>query len=198
MREAQQTVNPRTGKIERVFVNLEAVYPNAEDPLAAEFCFEELRAAHRGWMKYDWAAINRQEAESQKQERAKKENQERMALKPKENTQSPVKGPAATLAKGLKQSLVLNDVNDENAPPSQEEIQRAKMLKKQRKEERANRTRKIKVVEEVQNETQTSKSNPGMLFPTYAYIRSPSKSWFAHGTQDQTQEECRTDHDHQH
>ena len=60
------------------------------------------------------------------------------------------------LTKGLKQSVALNDVNDENAPPSQEEIQRAKMLKKQRKEERANRTRKIQVME-VRNEAQTSK-----------------------------------------
>ncbi|GME32882.1 putative checkpoint protein kinase protein [Neofusicoccum parvum] len=159
MREAQQTVNPRTGKIERVFVNLEAVYPNADDPMAAEFCFEELRATHRGWMKYDWAVINRQEAEKRKQERAKKEIQERKVLKPKD-PQSPMKDPAATLAKGLKQSLVLNDVNDENAPPSQEEIQRAKMLKKQRKEERANRTRKIKVTE-VHNETQTIRANLG-------------------------------------
>lgn len=159
MREAQQTLNPRTGKVERVFVNLEAVYPNAEDPMAAEFCFEELRARHRGWMDYDWKEINRQEVEKRKQEQMKKENKERNVLKPKD-PQSPMRDPAAMLAKGLKQSVVLNDVNDENAPPSQEEIQRAKMLKKQRKEERANRTRKIKVME-VQNETQTIRANLG-------------------------------------
>ncbi|EKG09345.1 hypothetical protein MPH_13659 [Macrophomina phaseolina MS6] len=159
MREAQQTVNPRTGKIERVFVNLEAVYPNAKDPTAAEFCFEELRARHRGWMKYDWKEINRQEAEARKQEQVKKEHKERKILNPKD-PQSPMRDPAAMLAKGLKQSVALNDVNDENAPPSQEEIQRAKMLKKQRKEERANRTRKIKVME-VQNETQTIRANLG-------------------------------------
>ncbi|KAL1615029.1 protein kinase [Diplodia seriata] len=160
MREAQQTVNMRTGKIERVFVNLEAVYPNADDPMAAEFCFEELRARHRGWMQYDWKAINRQDAEKRKQERARKEQKARNVLKPKDPQQSPMKDPAAMLAKSLQQSVALNDVNDENAPPSQEEIQRAKMLKKQRKEERANRTRKIKVME-VQNETQTIRANLG-------------------------------------
>ncbi|KAL8740060.1 MAG: hypothetical protein Q9184_008535, partial [Pyrenodesmia sp. 2 TL-2023] len=39
--EQQQTTNPKTGKVERVFVNLEAVYPNPENP-AEEYSFEEL------------------------------------------------------------------------------------------------------------------------------------------------------------
>lgn len=46
-------VNPKTGKAERVFVNLEAVYPNEDDP-SEEFSFEELRAMSRGWAARDW------------------------------------------------------------------------------------------------------------------------------------------------
>ena len=46
-------MNPRTGKTERVFVNLEAVYPNPEDH-DEEYSFEELRAKHRGWLHKSW------------------------------------------------------------------------------------------------------------------------------------------------
>ena len=46
-------VNPRTGKVERVFVNLEAVYPNPNDS-NEEYSFEELRAKHRGWLDRSW------------------------------------------------------------------------------------------------------------------------------------------------
>lgn len=53
--EQQQTTNPKTGKIERVFVNLEAVYPDPHDP-TLEFSFEELRARARGWSDRDWTA----------------------------------------------------------------------------------------------------------------------------------------------
>ena len=53
--ERQQIINPRTGKIERVFVNLEAVYPNPDDP-NEEMSFEELRAKARGWLHKDWPA----------------------------------------------------------------------------------------------------------------------------------------------
>lgn len=53
--DRQQITNPRTGKVERVFVNLEAVYPNPNDP-NEEMSFEELRAKARGWLHRDWAA----------------------------------------------------------------------------------------------------------------------------------------------
>ncbi|KAI9812049.1 MAG: hypothetical protein M1827_004942 [Pycnora praestabilis] len=50
----QEVVIPRTGKAERVFVNLEAVYPNPADP-SEEMSFDELRAIHRGWLNKDWS-----------------------------------------------------------------------------------------------------------------------------------------------
>lgn len=46
-------VNSKTGRPERVFVNLEAVYPNSADP-SEEMSFDELRALHRGWADKDW------------------------------------------------------------------------------------------------------------------------------------------------
>jgi checkpoint serine/threonine-protein kinase len=49
----REAVNPRTGRRERVFVNLEAVYPDYRNP-AKEISFEELRAMHRGWTNKDW------------------------------------------------------------------------------------------------------------------------------------------------
>jgi checkpoint serine/threonine-protein kinase len=49
----QLTVNPRTGKNERIFVNLEAVYPTPEQS-GTELSFEELRAGSRGWLLKTW------------------------------------------------------------------------------------------------------------------------------------------------
>jgi checkpoint serine/threonine-protein kinase len=43
------TVNQK-GRTERVFVNLEAVYPNSSDVAS----IEELRAAYRGWLSKVW------------------------------------------------------------------------------------------------------------------------------------------------
>ncbi|KAL8757743.1 MAG: hypothetical protein Q9199_001996 [Rusavskia elegans] len=60
--EQQQITNPKTGKIERVFVNLEAVYPNPNDP-AEEFSFEELRARYRGWTDKNWTADHESRAQ---------------------------------------------------------------------------------------------------------------------------------------
>jgi checkpoint serine/threonine-protein kinase len=50
----REAINPRTGRRERVFVNLEAVYPDYKNP-NHEVCFEELRAASRGWLRKDWS-----------------------------------------------------------------------------------------------------------------------------------------------
>lgn len=51
----REAVNPRTGRRERVFVDLESVYPDYRNP-AHEMSFEELRAMNRGWMGKDWRA----------------------------------------------------------------------------------------------------------------------------------------------
>jgi checkpoint serine/threonine-protein kinase len=160
LREHQQAVNPRTGRLEVVFVHLEQVYPNREDPMSEEYSFEELRAKHRGWMDYDWDAIRRQEKEQARKltesaEAAKQPKPKAAPLAPKQEPRQPPK-PKTVPLKGS----VDDDVgNDENTPPSQADVEKAKAAKKARREERANRTRKIKVmdVHEVRGETQTSK-----------------------------------------
>ncbi|KIW90232.1 uncharacterized protein Z519_08876 [Cladophialophora bantiana CBS 173.52] len=50
-KQPDQVVNPRTGRAERVFVDLEAIYPPIGDQ---EFSFEELRAMLRGWAEIHW------------------------------------------------------------------------------------------------------------------------------------------------
>ncbi|KAJ3566389.1 hypothetical protein NPX13_g7146 [Xylaria arbuscula] len=49
----QVIVNPQNGKRERIYVNLEAVYPSPEEP-GTELSFEELWAASRGWLDACW------------------------------------------------------------------------------------------------------------------------------------------------
>lgn len=50
----QVTVNPGNGKKERVFVDLRMVYPTPDEP-GTELSFEEVWAAKRGWLDYDWS-----------------------------------------------------------------------------------------------------------------------------------------------
>ncbi|KAI1383282.1 Mad3/BUB1 homology region 1-domain-containing protein [Hypoxylon trugodes] len=49
----QVIVNSQSGKRERVFVNLEAIYPTPEEP-GTELSFEELWAANQGWLDVSW------------------------------------------------------------------------------------------------------------------------------------------------
>jgi checkpoint serine/threonine-protein kinase len=154
LREHQQALNPKTGRLEVVFVDLEKVYPNYDNPMSEEYSFEELRAQHRGWMDYDWAAIRRKE-----QEEAVKAAE---AAKPKVNPLAPKQAeeqsskPKTVPLKGSIDDELVG--NDENMPPSQEDMEKAKAARRARREEKANRTRKIKVmdVKEVRSETQTS------------------------------------------
>lgn len=49
----QVTKNPASGKKERVFVDLRAIYPCPEEP-GTELSFEEIWAANRGWLGQTW------------------------------------------------------------------------------------------------------------------------------------------------
>ncbi|UKZ78049.1 hypothetical protein TrVFT333_005783 [Trichoderma virens FT-333] len=49
----QVTTHPQTGKRERIFVDLAAVYPTPEEP-GTELSFEEIIAEHRGWLNRLW------------------------------------------------------------------------------------------------------------------------------------------------
>ncbi|GKT55243.1 checkpoint serine threonine-protein kinase bub1 [Colletotrichum tofieldiae] len=49
----QIVVNPVSGKKERIFVSLEAIYPTPEEP-GSELGFEEVWAMNRGWLDVSW------------------------------------------------------------------------------------------------------------------------------------------------
>lgn len=162
LRDHQRAVNPRTGRLEVVFVDLASVYPNRESPMSEEYSFEELRAKHRGWLDHDWASIRRQEraemeavvGEKHAAKQPKPKSQPLAVLRDTEENPHPQTVP-------LKGSVDDDVANDENVPPSQAEMEKAKAARRARREERANRTRKIKVIDtkEVKGETQTIQTN---------------------------------------
>jgi checkpoint serine/threonine-protein kinase len=53
----QVTINAK-GRTERIFVDLESVYPTP-DEIGTELSFEELRAAKRGWLTKVWVPESR-------------------------------------------------------------------------------------------------------------------------------------------
>ncbi|KAJ6141568.1 hypothetical protein N7470_009958 [Penicillium chermesinum] len=123
----REAVNPRTGRRERVFVHLEAVYPDRHNP-AHEVSFEELRAIKRGWMNKNWKA----QKEPLQQISGNKSASESQPLKPK------ALGP-----KTDSQPLAQSKPEMEERPPQGEESHDAK----------ASKARRFKV----QGETQTIK-----------------------------------------
>ena len=132
--------NAKTGKIERVFVDLNAVYPNDDDP-NEEMSFEELRAQSRGWLSMEWKSesmkssvvdpgmnVMSQEALSQAPERNPEQNFD-LSI-PYDHSDS--------------QKIAFNDIGKEPRA----------------REAKNGRPRKMKIME-VKGETQTSRSfNP--------------------------------------
>ncbi|KAK3114771.1 protein kinase [Teratosphaeriaceae sp. CCFEE 6253] len=196
-------VNPKNGRLECVFVNLEAVYP-ASGKGGAEYCFEELRARHRGWLDKEWsrpppkheaksrlpplfargeALILSRDLEPEGQSiephgavsvdhhmaepvKPAKPKQRGFAIfedaPPKPSPPVSTVKAERVLAEKPARPLALHDENDENAPARpQPKQQRSDIAKQLRREERANRTRKIQVldVKHIKNETKTIQLN---------------------------------------
>ncbi|CAL8579036.1 protein kinase [Xanthoria parietina] len=137
--DQQQITNPKTGKTERVYVNLEAVYPNPDDP-TEEFSFEELRAKFRGWTDRDWTTDRRRENlhESRTQENT------RRLLSPEESKINLV------TTDGKQQAMSSEDTTEHivDSVPIDDVTQGTK----------ARKSRRTKVME-VRAETQTIKTN---------------------------------------
>ncbi|KAI5286955.1 hypothetical protein KEM54_006351 [Ascosphaera aggregata] len=51
----RETVNPRSGKVERIFANLELLYPRGARAGETEMSIDEARAASRGWLLKNWS-----------------------------------------------------------------------------------------------------------------------------------------------
>jgi checkpoint serine/threonine-protein kinase len=133
----QEVVNPKTKKVERVFVDLEAVYPDINNP-SLEMSFEELRAARRGWLNKDWSrqrkcpleevAANIQNGDTPEQEKS----------------QDTVD---AELSSQLQETLVLEDSSQQDMGTSQQ--------KEGSREGRPGKNKKMRI-REIRQETQTS------------------------------------------
>lgn len=178
--EKQTIPNPKTGRAECVFVNLEAIYPMMDDPSAAEFCFEELRAKHRGFLERDWGKERRQAEEktaaamkktkAEKQQAQDKKSSKGLQIFIDEDTMSAKKlAEQDEIDSAISRKSNTVPLNDENEAPESlsatqdDELTAAtqadtKAARKARKEDRGNRTRKIRVME-VKAETQTVQTN---------------------------------------
>ncbi|KAK5046672.1 hypothetical protein LTR84_007433 [Exophiala bonariae] len=99
-RQTSTTVNPRTGRSEKVFVDIDAVYPANSN---TEYSFEELRAISRGWFKRDWKA---RPQSSPKRVEPLGESMGNLTI---------VESPAAKFAD-------LDDVENQSQSPQQEEL----------------------------------------------------------------------------
>ena len=133
-------LNPRTGKVERVFVNLEAVYPNPND-LNEEYSFEELRARHRGWLDKNWQTEKRRDREPKQHKKATE------VLIDEDEPQSP--GHIAIVHTDHRE-LDIEDNRTEDSPGN------ADTIKEGSREGASTRPRKKRIME-VKGETQTSK-----------------------------------------
>ncbi|KAF2106304.1 Mad3/BUB1 homology region 1-domain-containing protein [Lophiotrema nucula] len=177
LREVQQHVNPKTGRLEVMFADLRLLYPNYGEPTAEEYCFEELMARQRGLLDRDFSTPRRASPEPVTEAASQSPIEiptvdEPLALALKDTLEIAHKPQTVPLKGSIEDDLMLND---ENTPPSQVEIEKAKAAKKARREERANRTRKIKVMEvrEIKGETQTIHTN--LDSPTGPKIRRKKK-----------------------
>ncbi|KKZ67850.1 hypothetical protein EMCG_06479 [[Emmonsia] crescens] len=137
-RNEKETVNPRTGKVERVFVNLEAIYPDPENP-HVEMSLEELRAFSRGWMDRDWS---RQEKEPLKEISANVPYRDPPTRYGEDGVDKSISTP-------LKEKLVIHNQSPHLEDPHGAEVNR---------DCKGSKSRRLKV-REVKGETQTVKTN---------------------------------------
>lgn len=149
--DQQQITNSRTGKVERVFVNLEAVYPNPNDH-NEEMSFEELRAKIRGWTEKDWLAENEHKIFERSQSQGY--NQGACSIMQIKTTEH--------LLQGVEQSSDLQKLP---------EVRTDSYLNDGARSQKGGRAKKLKI-REVKAETQTGII---LLCPLYRCLHCPSE-----------------------
>jgi checkpoint serine/threonine-protein kinase len=203
-------------------VDLESIYPDGDDTTGNEFCLEELRARHRGWLNRDWRQPRVQVSKPEQPEpRPRAVNPPDEALidleKPAKieifEDAEPSKPPAKKMSifadvesskPPTKKMSIFEDVepsrapvkipifDNESAPPPR--LDGAK--RKARREERANRTRKLEILE-VKAEPQTSKFCACVLLTFLANRGSSNKSRLSSRSKNaEADKVCRTNHDY--
>ncbi|KAJ8602775.1 hypothetical protein MRB53_042361 [Persea americana] len=204
----QVTLNPRSGRNERIVACLEAVYADSGEA-GPEFCFEELRAARRGWLDRNWRAPkksrSRRSSPSQPQSirhppqvdhdleidtfsatfhndlriqdgevasdaaafsshshaETLEPQREPYAIPPEPQSirKAELEAPHSGMEKSKTFLVHLHDENDDvDGPSHRPHVNQSAIDKRLQREERANRTRRIKV-REVKEETQTVQTN---------------------------------------
>lgn len=166
----REAVNPRTGRRERVFVDLEAVYPDYKNP-NHEVSFEELRAISRGWGARNW--------------RAPKEPLKEISG----NASSADTSPEKDLPEQFEEKLSVKGAEPEPTDHGMDH---------DGYEGKAGKARKLKL-REVKGETQTGKTLTLFFVAlTMADSCSQNEFWLSFEEQSPTQEHSRTYHDHAH
>ncbi|TID22417.1 hypothetical protein E2P81_ATG11522 [Venturia nashicola] len=186
----KRTVNPDNGRHTQMVVDLESMYPDGDDTTGNEYCVEELRARHRGWLNRDWRKprphVSKSKPLTPKPATVSPPEETLIEIEDPESIKPPSKMPifadsksmkpppkkmsifadAETSKQSSKKLQVFEDVetskalvkipifDDENAP--QPRLDGAK--RKARREEKANRTRKLEILE-VKAEPQTIQTN---------------------------------------
>lgn len=124
-------------------MNLEAVYPNPDDP-NEEMSFEELRAKARGWADRDWAAEKKQQdfedAQLQEQE------QRRASIESEKNIEH----------------MLARDVEQNPNPHTASELFIDNIVDDEARSQKSGRPKKMKI-REVKAEVQTSISSYLMI-----------------------------------
>lgn len=134
----RETVNPRSGKVERIFANLELLYPRGGRGANAEVSIDEARAASRGWLSRDWSLSHRKEKLKPRQEESAKSHAHPTSRTQKQDADE------ASLPQTFKEKLVIH--RDEPSEP--EDVPVLKL--------NPERARSPKLVE-TSSQTQTSK-----------------------------------------
>lgn len=177
--------NVKTGKVERVFVNLESVYPDENNP-NEEVSFEELRAKSRGWLSRDWAAERRQK-EAETLQRLELGNESSPAISnigqsvevveksPSQQDHQPGKDTQDSLGMTLENTISV-DIGREG---------------------RSGRPRKTKL-REVKGETQTSMYRGCVLWISRLICYSQNEPRVANWTKAEKKEFCGAHHDSPH
>jgi checkpoint serine/threonine-protein kinase len=154
----QQIVNPKTGRRERIVVNLEAIYPDGHEK-GREYCLEELRARAQGSLDIDWNQMRRAKPEKVQESLATPDVELSVGDIPihrpnddsARSTKIPIFEDVGPTVKPVK--IPIYDGED----PAIAEAEAGIIKKRARREERANRTQKIQVME-VRAEPQTGES----------------------------------------
>ncbi|GAM85555.1 hypothetical protein ANO11243_035620 [Dothideomycetidae sp. 11243] len=167
-------------------INLAAVYPGGEDS-NVEYGFEELMARHRGWLDRDWSAENRALKEQETRKKLAPPTEQKTKKKTgfaifQDHGEAEAKPTVEALPLQSRtesipiRTVILNDENNENVLQRQAQTKQDDIAKRMRREERANRTRKIKMtqVREEKKETQTVQLN--LASPTGPKMKRNKKS----------------------